>query len=195
MQAAVAEQYATAVSILERMQTIIEQTGDDYHRAHARAARCVVSALLPGQTFELALVTEARDAYARAMDVEHLMAAWLSANALGLAALRAASPEEGLMWARRAIALSMRLGARRGGTWLELLADLMIMAQRHHRAVQLFSAASAASSRAGTRFPRLPISRDLYASVRGALSRSDFDRAWGTGQFLTLKQIIEEDAD
>ena len=99
------------------------------------------------------------------------------------------------MWAKRAVALSMRLGARRGGTWLELLADLMTMAQQHNRAVQLFSAASAASSRAGTRFPRLPISRDLYASVRATLSRNDFDNAWGAGQFLTLKQIIEEDID
>ncbi|RBY78684.1 hypothetical protein DQ238_11440 [Geodermatophilus sp. TF02-6] len=193
--AAVAEQSETARAILERTRTVIERTGDDYHQAHARAARCLVSALLPGQTSQLDLATEARDAYARGMDVEHLMAAWMSSNALALTALRTASPDEGLVWARRAIDLSMRLGARRGGTWLELIADLMTMARRHHRAVQLFSAASAASSRAGTRFPRLPISRDLYADVRGALSRSDFDGAWGAGQSLTLEQIVADDAD
>ena len=45
----------------------------------------------------------------------------LNPKALPLCAVRTTSPAEGVVRARRGIALSMQLGARRGGTWLEVL--------------------------------------------------------------------------
>lgn len=194
--AAVAEEPATAMSFVAQGEAVRDRTADAYHRAHTEAARCLIPALLAGRVPDIDLVTRARDAYTQAMEVDHVMAAWESSNALALCALRTASPHEGLRWAKRGIALSLQLGARQGGAWLEVLADLMIMAHRPEEAVQLFSAAQAASSRAGTRSPpRLPISRELWTSARKALSRSDFDRAWHAGQLLTLAQILELDVD
>lgn len=94
------------------------------------------------------------------------MAAWMSSNALALAALRSGQAENGLPWSTRSIELYMQLGARQGGPWLEVRADLHALAGQPHRAVQLYSAARAASRRAGTVWPRLPISRELLNRVR-----------------------------
>ncbi len=191
--AAVADEVETAKVLLGHVDAVTDRTRDAHHQVLAEAAHCLTAALFTEQPFDIAVVARAHDAYARAIELEQLMAGWMCSTALALAALRTASPHDGVAWAKRAIALSIQFGARRGGPWVEVLADLMAMAEEHERAVQLFSAAHAASNRAGTRSPRLPISRDLHAAAQRSLNRGAYNEAWRAGRLLTLPQLVEQD--
>jgi hypothetical protein len=121
------------------------------------------------------------------------MAGWMSSNGLALAALRSGQPEQGLPWSARSIELYMELGARQGGPWLEVRADLLAMAGKIEAAVRLYSAAQSASRRAGTTWPRLPLSRTLLARTQADLSRDRYEAAWRDGEQLTLRDIAAAD--
>lgn len=193
VQAAVAEDFALAAVVLERATVLGSRTGDAYHRTLLAAARCMIETLTPGPGREPGGADRAHAAHDDAMAAGHLLAAWLSSNALIVTALGNRSPRDGLPWAKTTIGLWLQLGARRGFTWLEILADLLTMAGRRRAAAEVYAAAQAASSRVGSRFPRLPVSRALYAETRHALSRAAFDQAWRVGQTLTLDQVLERD--
>ncbi|WP_419817840.1 BTAD domain-containing putative transcriptional regulator [Glaciibacter flavus] len=189
--AAVTGETQTAMIALEHLDAVAQRTGDANHRVLAGAARCLVTATSITGSLDLTVIPRVHDVYAEALELKQLFACWMCSTALGHIALRTARPEDGLEWAKRAISLSVEFGASRGGTWVEVLADLTAMSGQDVRAVQLFSAAHAASSRTGARSPNLPISRELHASAQRKLDRATYDEAWRVGQLLTLSQITE----
>ncbi len=57
-------------------------------------------------------------------------------------------------------------------------------------AVTLFSASRTNARRAGTPWPRLPISNPLLDGCRRALPQQVFDQAWRDGDQLDLEAIL-----
>ncbi|HEV7653511.1 MAG TPA: BTAD domain-containing putative transcriptional regulator [Mycobacteriales bacterium] len=179
------EDYALAVQLVDRAGEIADRTADADLAVLSRAAGALVQPV-PDAGF----IDRAEAIHAEAMERGHLTAAWMSSNALALAALRTGRPEHGLRWSARSIELFMEFGAHQGGPWLEVRADLLAMAGKAESAVRVYSAARSASRRAGTTWPRLTLSRSLLAQVRADLGRDRYEAAWRDGEQLTLTDIV-----
>ncbi|MCW2526691.1 MAG: AfsR/SARP family transcriptional regulator [Pseudonocardiales bacterium] len=138
----------------------------------------------------VATAEQAEQTYAEAIEVGHLLAAWISCAARCLTAAQLRQPDEGLLWSHRLLSIHQRFGSRRGGPIVEIRANFTAMSRRPGDAVTLFSASHTNARRAGTQWPRLPISAQLFDACRRALSQSDFDRAWHDGASLDLNAIL-----
>ncbi len=184
-----------AVYSIEQATDIARKTGDPDLDLLARAQS--LRAILPVRDAvdPVGTAAQAEDLYAEAMEAGQLFAAWVSCGTRCLVAAQLRQPEIGLTWSRRLLEIHRRFGSRRGGPFVEIHAIFTAMAADPVAAVTLFSASQTNARRAGTPWPRRPISNDLLAGCRRQLSEADFDQAWRAGDSLDLESILTNRAD
>ncbi|MGX7681773.1 BTAD domain-containing putative transcriptional regulator [Jatrophihabitans sp. DSM 45814] len=137
----------------------------------------------------------AEEIYRDALDAGQLLAAWIGCSARCLTAVQLGEAAVGLRWSQRLLAIHGRFGSRRGGPFVEMYAIFAAMAGETPKAVRSFSASQANARRAGVPWPRRPITLDLLARCRRALTQADFEQAWQDGEGLDLAGILDESSD
>jgi predicted ATPase/DNA-binding SARP family transcriptional activator len=183
---------ALCEAALEKAADIARRTCDPNLEILVRAQTLRATLPVRDAPDPVAIGEQAEATYFEAMDVGHLLAAWISCGARCLIAAQLRQPEIGLVWSTRFLELQRRFGSRRGGPFVEMHAIFTGLSGDPFAAVKLFSAAQTNARRAGTPWPRLPISAPLLDGCRRSLAAPDFERAWREGDQFDLAAILAD---
>jgi predicted ATPase/DNA-binding SARP family transcriptional activator len=187
--AAGTEEYELSRTLSEQASAIAGRTGDPDIGVLCDAVECIAAASA-GDLGRVAADAEA--VYARAVDRQHLFAAWVACAARSAVAVARREPEVGLLWSDRLFEIHGRFGRRQVGPHVEVRAHFYAMSGRWPSAVRLYSAARSHSRRMAIRWPRNAITPSMLAQAERELTRDEFDRAWREGERLMLADVVAE---
>jgi len=187
--AAGTEEHELARTLSELASALANRTGDPDLAVLCDAVGCY-SAASAGDLGSAA--ADAQSVYARAIERQHLFAAWVACAARCAVAVARREPEVGLRWSDRVFAIHGRFGRRQAGALVEVRAHFYAMSGQYRTAVKLYSAARSHARRVAIRWPRNAITPSMLAKAERELTRDEYDRAWREGERLLLADVIAE---
>ncbi|MEH3139528.1 MAG: BTAD domain-containing putative transcriptional regulator [Mycobacterium kyogaense] len=135
----------------------------------------------------------AEQLYEVALAADNTLAAWMSAATPMTAAVIQGDPERGIPWVRRVMHAHLAAGGTTAGMFIENRANYETQRGDHRQAASLYAAAYTHTRRAAMVWPRRPVTDELLARTRAALSHSEFEAAWRDGETWDLAQIAALD--
>ncbi|MET1003992.1 MAG: BTAD domain-containing putative transcriptional regulator [Propionibacteriaceae bacterium] len=180
--------YELLTVLSQALSALATHTDDEGVQLFAEIVSCIA-------TLPLGHWAEARDRaerlFARSIEIDNLVAAWLSSLAACVVAAESLRPDEALAWARRVLGLHERLGSGGSKVFLETVANCLALTGDDERAVRVYSAARAHARQAGSGWPEHPRTTELYDRVRSRMDGAAFDRAWAAGERLSIRALAD----
>ncbi|TWP33687.1 BTAD domain-containing putative transcriptional regulator [Leekyejoonella antrihumi] len=175
---------ASAESAADGVAEYGERLDDDHLRVLARGVRCAMGLMVdPAHAGEIAqsVLLESRK-------VGNTAAAIMCLHTLYMSALFAQDGPAGLRWTAEAIRCQQDIGQRNAAATLEARGSLFIISAYPRDAVRCYGAAYLQYSRLGRSW-QLPGTEALIETIRGRLSRKEFDEAWTSGERLAASDL------